>query len=75
MLFTKGRGNNRNTISPGLSIHLKATHKQLAKRPAVLVAVGLGAAGPEETNYPPTREWQLVILSKEDIHCGFLHDL
>lgn len=35
MSLTKGPGKNGGTISPGLSINLKATHKQLAERAAV----------------------------------------
>lgn len=68
MLFTKGRGNNRNTISPGLSINLKANPQTISWKGNGCTAVGLGSAGPEETNYPPTCGWQLVVLLKEYMH-------
>lgn len=78
MSLTKGPGKNGGTISLGLSINLKATHQQLAERAAVWWpgGGGLGSAGPEETNYPPTCDWQLVILPETSADfCGFLPDL
>lgn len=43
MSLTKGPGNNGGTISLGLSINLKATHKQLAERAAVWWPGGVSA--------------------------------
>lgn len=68
MRFTIGRRHNRSSISPRLSINLKATHKQLAERAARFQGRRPPLLRPAETNCPPTFKWQLVILPREYVH-------
>lgn len=68
MPLTIGWRHNRGTISLGLSINLKATHKQLAERAARFHGHRPQLCRPAEMNCPPTCKWQLVILSKEYVH-------
>lgn len=68
MLFTIGWRHNRSSISPRLSMNLKATHKQLAERAARFHGHRPQLCRPAETNCPPTCKWQLVILLREYVH-------